>query len=136
MKWRFPKRDIRILVADDEARILEMVKLLLEHQGYQVIPAWDGEEALEKIRSELPDMVILDIIMPKRDGLAVCKAVRSSVETMFIPIVMLTGQDSVEEKLRGLSAGADDYITKPFNADELLARIEAVLRRSYQKRDT
>jgi type IV pilus assembly protein PilB len=127
------KQDVRILVADDEARILEMVKILLEYQGYQVIPAGDGEEALTKIRTELPDMVLLDIVMPKRDGFSVCKAVRSSVETMFIPIVMLTGQDSVEEKVRGLSAGADDYITKPFNADELLARIETVLRRSYRR---
>jgi two-component system response regulator ResD len=71
--------------------------------------------------------------MPKRDGFSVCKAVRSSVETMFIPLIMLTGQDSIEEKLQGLSSGADDYITKPFNTDELLARIETVLRRSYQQ---
>jgi len=124
---------IRIVAADDEPPIRDMVKLLLETRGYQVIPAIDGEDALEKIRSELPDMAILDVVMPKRDGFSVCKAVRSSIETMFIPVVMLTGQDSVEEKLQGLSLGADDYITKPFNADELLARIETVLRRSYRE---
>jgi type IV pilus assembly protein PilB len=129
------KQDIRIIAADDEAPIRDMVKLLLEHQGYQVIPAVDGEDALEKIRAELPDMIILDVVMPKRDGFSVCKAVRSSVETMFTPVIMLTGQNSIEEKLRGLSLGADDYITKPFHADELLARIETVLRRSYQTRD-
>lgn len=127
------KREIRIVAADDDPPIRDMVKLLLETQGYQVISAGDGEEALEKIRSELPDMAILDVIMPKRDGFSVCKAVRSSVETMFIPVVMLTGQDSIEEKLQGLSSGADDYITKPFNTDELLARIETVLRRSYRQ---
>jgi len=124
---------IRIVVADDEPPIRDMVKLLLETRGYQVIPAIDGEDALEKIRFELPDMAILDVVMPKRDGFSVCKAVRSSIETMFIPVVMLTGQDSIEEKLQGLSLGADDYITKPFNADELLARIETVLRRSYRE---
>ena len=128
------KRDIRIVAADDEAPIREMVKLLLENQGYHVIPAVDGEDALAKIRAELPDLVILDVMMPKHDGFAVCKAVRTSVETMFTPVIMLTGQDSIEEKLQGLSSGADDYITKPFHAGELVARIETVLRRSYQTR--
>jgi type IV pilus assembly protein PilB len=131
--WRpaLPKDHIRVVIADDEPPVRDMVRLLLEGQGYQVISAADGEEALGKIRDEQPDLVVLDVVMPKRDGFSVCKAVRSSMETMFIPIMMLTGQDSVEEKLRGLSYGADDYITKPFNADELLARIESVLRRSY-----
>jgi CheY-like chemotaxis protein len=128
------KQSIRILAADDEAPVREIVQLLLKQEGYQVIPAVDGEDALEKIRAELPDLVILDINMPKRNGFSVCKAVRSTVETMFIPVIMLTGQDSVEEKLEGLSSGADDYITKPFNSEELLARIETVLRRSYQQK--
>lgn len=132
IQFDMQKREIRIVAADDEPPIRDMVKHLLETNGYQVISAVDGDDALKKIRSELPDMVILDVMMPKRDGFSVCKAVRSSMETMFIPIVMLTGQDSIEEKLQGLSLGADDYITKPFNADELLARIETVLRRSYQ----
>lgn len=120
---------IRILVADDEAPVLDLVRELLTQKGYQIIPAVDGEEALEKIRTELPDLVILDIVMPKQDGFSVCKTVRSTVETMFIPIIMLTAQDSIEEKLKGLQSGADDYITKPFNSEELIARIEVILKR-------
>jgi len=121
----------RILTADDEAPVREMVKLLLTQQGYQVLQAEDGEEALAKIHAELPDLVILDVNMPKKNGFEVCKTIRSTMATMFMPVVMLTAQDTVEEKLQGLSSGADDYITKPFNADEFLARIETVLRRSY-----
>jgi CheY-like chemotaxis protein len=128
-----PAPAIRIVAADDDEQVRDMVKLLLETQGYQVIPAINGQDALEKIRSELPDLAILDVMMPKLDGFGVCKAVRANVDTMFIPVVMLTGQDSLEEKQRGLSIGADDYITKPFRADELLERIGAVLRRSYQQ---
>lgn len=128
-------QEIRVVTADDDAQVRNIIKLLLETRGYQVITAVNGEDALEKICTELPDLVILDILMPKKDGFEVCKAIRSSLETMFIPVVMLTGQDSVEEKLRGLSLGADDYITKPFHADELLGRIEAVLRRSYRQPD-
>lgn len=127
------KQAIRIVVADDEPQIRDMVTLLLEQQGYQVIPAVDGDDALEKIRTELADLIVLDVNMPKRNGFSVCKNMRSSMETMFIPVVMLTGQDSLEEKLEGLSSGADDYITKPFEAKELLARIETVLRRSYHQ---
>ncbi len=121
---------IRVVAADDEAHIRDMVKVLLETQGYHVISAVDGQDALNKIRAELPDLIVLDVNMPKRDGFSVCKAVRSAVETMFIPVIMLTGQDSIAEKLEGLSSGADDYITKPFNAEELLARIDTVLRRA------
>jgi CheY-like chemotaxis protein/RNA polymerase subunit RPABC4/transcription elongation factor Spt4 len=125
---------IRIVAADDEAHIRDMVKLLLEKKGYYVISAIDGQDALEKIHAELPDLIVLDVNMPKRDGFSTCKAIRSSVETMFIPVIMLTGQDSVEEKLEGLSSGADDYITKPFNAEELLARIDTVLRRTSRQK--
>ena len=131
-----PKQEIRIVAADDDDIVRSMVKLLLETRGYQVISAVDGEDALQKIRAELPDLAILDVIMPNLDGFSVCQAVRSSVDTMFIPIVMLTGQDSLEEKQRGLSSGADDYITKPFQADDLLARIEAALQRSYRQNVT
>ncbi len=125
---------IRIVTADDEAHIRDMVGILLKTRGYTAIPAVDGGDALEKIRTELPDLVLLDITMPRKDGFAVCKAVRSALETMFIPVIMLTGQDSIEEKLQGLSSGADDYITKPFDAEELLARIETVLRRAERQR--
>lgn len=125
---------LRVVTADDEASVREMVKILLETKGYQVIPAVDGTDALEKIHAELPDLVLLDINMPGQDGFSVCKAVRSSVETMFIPVIMLTAQDSLEEKLEGLTSGADDYITKPFNAEELLARIDTVLRRASRQK--
>ncbi len=123
---------IRIVAADDEAQVRDLVRALLEQAGYEIISAVDGDDALEKIQTELPDLVILDVVMPNRDGFSTCKAIRSSVETMFLPVIMLTAQDSIEEKLTGLKAGADDYITKPFNSKELLARIEIVLRRASQ----
>lgn len=130
-----PVRDwtnARIVAADDDGDIRGLVGSLLATAGYTMIPAVDGEDALQKVREERPELVILDVVMPKRDGFAVCEALRSSVDTMFTPVMMLTAQDSIEEKLRGLRLGADDYITKPFNAQELLARIEIVLRRTYQ----
>jgi len=128
-----PEKPDRILIAEDDVRIRKTLKRLLKRRDYQVILAVDGEDALEKIRVERPDLVLLDIRMPKRDGFSVCQAMRSDVKTIFIPVIMLTALDSIEEKLHGLSVGADDYITKPFHPDELLARIEAVLFRSYQR---
>lgn len=125
---------IRIVAADDDEMVRNMVRTLLETQGYQVISAVNGRDALTKIRAELPDLIMLDVVMPKLDGFAVCKAVRASIDTMFIPVVMLTGQDSLEEKERGLSLGADDYITKPFRTDDLLERIDAALKRAYQRK--
>lgn len=124
--------EVRIVVAEDNMDTRKLVQLLLERNGYQVILAIDGEEALEKIRIEQPDLVILDIDMPKQSGFSVCKALRSSIETMFIPIIMLTARDTIEAKLHGLSLGADDYITKPFHPDELLLRVNVILRRAYQ----
>ena len=126
------KRSIRILVADDDAPVREMLRTLLEQQGYQVVQAKDGAEALERIHAELPDLVILDVNMPRQDGFTVCKTIRSAVDTMFIPVIMLTGRDSVEEKMEGLAYGADEYITKPFDAYNLLAQIRNVLQRSSQ----
>ena len=127
-----PKWKERIIVAEDDQDASMMIKFFLQRQGYHVILAKDGEEALEKIRAERPDVVILDINMPKLDGFGVCKAMRASVETMFTPVIMLTALSSIESKIQGLSLGADDYITKPFHPGELGARIEAILRRSYQ----
>jgi len=127
------RRSLRILVAEDEDPVRQIVSVMLNHHGFQVIEAVDGDEALEKIRAELPDLVLLDIDMPKQNGLAVCKAVRSAVETMFIPVIMLTAHDSLEEKTRGLACGADEYITKPFDAEQLLAEIEAVLHRTLRE---
>ena len=124
---------IRILTADDEPPVLEMLRTLLQQQGYQVLQAENGEEALHKVRTELPDLILLDINMPKGNGFSVCKAIRSNVDTMFIPVIMLTGQDSVEQKMKGLACGADEYITKPFEAHNLLSQIEAILRRASQQ---
>ncbi|GAK49359.1 Tfp pilus assembly protein PilB [Candidatus Moduliflexus flocculans] len=125
-------RALRVLIAEDDEPVRQVVSVLLNHHGFHVIEAVDGEEALDKIRAELPDLILLDIDMPKQNGLAVCKAVRSAVETMFIPVIMLTAQDSLEEKTRGLACGADEYITKPFDAEQLIVEIEAVLQRTLQ----
>ena len=124
--------EARIVVAEDNKETRKFVQLLLKRNGYQVILAVDGEDALEKIRIERPDLGILDIDMPRQSGFSVCKAMRSSIETMFIPIIMLTARGTIEAKLHGLSLGADDYITKPFHPDELLLRINVILRRAYQ----
>ena len=126
------RRTIRILVAEDDEPVRQIVSVLLTHHGFQVIEAIDGDDALEKIRAELPDLILLDIDMPKQNGFAVCKAVRSTVETMFIPVIMLTAQDSMEEKKHGLACGADEYITKPFEAEQLLTEIGSVLQRTLQ----
>ncbi|MCP4400325.1 MAG: Flp pilus assembly complex ATPase component [bacterium] len=127
------KSTIQILTAEDDRPVLEMLQTLLTQQGYQVIQAVDGEEAFEKILSEHPDLVILDVDMPKQNGFSVCKHIRSNVETMFTPVIMLTAKDSVEEKMQGLECGADEYLTKPFDAFLLLDRIEnALLQRHSQ----
>ncbi len=120
----------RVLVAEDDQTVQKLLRMLLTRQGYQVFSAIDGEEALIKIQAVQPDLVILDINMPKRDGFSVCEAMRASVNTAFIPVIILTALSSLESKLQGLSVGADDYMTKPFHPPELLARIEAILRRA------
>ena len=130
------KSSIRILTAEDDPLVLEMLQTLLDQQGYQVIQAVDGDDALEKILKAPPDLVILDIEMPKQSGFSVCKQIRSNVETMFMPVIMLTAKDSVEEKMQGLECGADEYLTKPFDAFTLLNRIEnALLQRRSQKQN-
>jgi type IV pilus assembly protein PilB len=125
-----PKPGIKIVLADDSKASRKILSFVLGRKGYQVITAVDGEDALEKIRSERPDLIILDIAMPKRDGFAVCHEVRSHTETRAIPVIMLTDSGSLEDKLKGISLGANDYITKPFTLEELLARVEFVLRRT------
>ncbi len=127
------QKNIRIVVAESDESTRKMVTSLLDRQGYEVFTAVNGEDVLEKIRIKLPDLILLDPNIPKRDGFSVCKAIRSGVRTMFIPVVMLTKQNSIEEKVRGLSLGANEYITKPFEPDALLARIEFVLHHLYQR---
>ena len=116
----------KILVVDDEKPISDIIKFNLEKEGYSVVTAYDGEEALEKVESENPDLIILDLMLPKIDGLEVAKRVRAK-HTM--PIIMVTAKDSELDKVLGLELGADDYVTKPFSNRELVARVKANLRR-------
>ncbi|NTW05592.1 MAG: response regulator transcription factor [Peptococcaceae bacterium] len=119
----------RILVVDDEQNILELIKYNLEREGYQVILASDGISAVTIAQREKPDLILLDVMLPKLDGLAVCRELRSSEVTRKIPIIMLSARGEELDKVLGLEMGADDYVTKPFSSRELLARIKASLRR-------
>jgi DNA-binding response OmpR family regulator len=116
-----------ILVVDDEKNIVQLARLYLGNEGFHVEEAYDGKQALEKARAVNPDLVVLDIMMPGMDGLSVCRELR---KTSSVPVIMLTARDDDVEKIVGLEVGADDYMTKPFNPRELVARVKAVLRRS------
>lgn len=122
----------KILVVDDEKPIADILKFSLEKEGYEVICAYDGEEAVELALNESPDLILLDIMLPYKDGMEVCREVR---KTSDMPIIMLTAKDSEIDKVLGLELGADDYVTKPFSTRELLARVKANLRR-HQKQNT
>ena len=117
----------RILVVDDEISIIKFLRSNLENKGYKVFAAMNGVEALQTIEMELPDLIILDIMMPKMDGFEVCQRLR---EWSQIPIIMLSARSDENDKVKCLELGADDYMSKPFGKDELLARIKAVLRRT------
>jgi len=116
-----------ILVVDDEPRMTRFIRMNLELEGYHVIEARDGIQALDKVRTELPDLVILDVMMPELDGFETLRMLR---EISNVPVIMLTVRDEEEDKVRGLELGADDYVTKPFSARELASRVKAVLRRA------
>ncbi|CDQ37880.1 MULTISPECIES: response regulator YycF [Virgibacillus] len=116
----------KILVVDDEQPIADIVKFNLEKEGYEVVVAYDGDEAIELAGSENPDLVVLDIMLPNKDGNEVCREIR---KTQTMPIIMLTAKDSEIDKVLGLELGADDYVTKPFSNRELIARVKANLRR-------
>ena len=118
---------ISVLIVEDDPNIRELLQMYLEKDGYAVTLASDGGQGLDKFRTIKPDLVLLDVMMPVMDGWAVCKAIRQEGST---PVIMLTAKGETDDKVTGLKAGADDYITKPFEMKELLARIEAVLRRS------
>ena len=118
---------VSVLVAEDDRNIAELLQMYLEREGYAVTVAYDGGQALTKFRSIQPDLVLLDVMMQVLDGWGVCRAIRAESQT---PIIMLTAKGETDDKVSGLKAGADDYITKPFEMREVLARIEAVLRRS------
>lgn len=123
----------KILIVDDEKNIVELSKLYLEKEGFVTSCAYDGEEALRIFENDLPELVILDIMMPKKDGWQVCKEIR---KTSQVPIIMLTAKSDTFDKVLGLELGADDYMTKPFEPKELVARVKAVLRRSEAQKDT
>ena len=118
---------ISVLIVEDDKNIQELLLLYLEKEGYAVTLADDGGQGLAKFRTIHPDLVLLDVMMPVMDGWDVCKAIRAESNT---PVIMLTAKSELDDKVHGLKAGADDYVTKPFEMKELLARIEAVLRRS------
>ena len=122
----------RILVADDDGNVHQSLNAYFKREGYQMLSAYDGEEALAFVKKYRPDIVLLDIMMPKMDGLMVCREVRKESN---IPIVMLTAKGEEFDKLLGLELGADDYITKPFSPREVLARVKAVLRRIHEMKE-
>ncbi|HEX3032611.1 MAG TPA: response regulator transcription factor, partial [Bacillota bacterium] len=119
----------QVLVVDDESHIQELVKFNLEKEGYQVETASDGRRAVEKAAQLLPDLILLDVMLPEMSGLEVCRTLHSKDETRKIPIIMLTARSEEIDKILGLEMGADDYITKPFSPRELVARVKAMLRR-------
>lgn len=118
--------DKKILVVDDEKPIADILQFNLKKEGYEVHCAYDGNEALEKVEEIMPDLILLDIMLPQRDGMEVCREIRKKYE---MPIIMLTAKDSEIDKVLGLELGADDYVTKPFSSRELIARVKANLRR-------
>ena len=118
----------KILLIEDEILIQELVTFNLEREGYIVKIAGDGKSGLEMVKTELPDLILLDVMLPELDGFEVCKAVRGNKETANLPIIMLSARDEVADKVIGLELGADDYITKPFSPRELVARVKARFR--------
>lgn len=117
-----------IVVADDDPQLLRLVARNLELEGYATLTASDGQQALELVESKVPDLVLLDVMMPRLDGFTVCHRIR---EFSSVPIIIVTARGQDQDKVRGLDLGADDYLTKPFSVDELLARVRAVLRRAH-----
>ena len=121
---------IKILVVDDDADIRDVIKLTLAEENYEVIEAADGEEALRQIRNKSPNLVLLDYRIPKVDGREVCRRVKKDILLRHLPIIMVTGSGEIDDKVGGIDAGADDYVVKPFEPKELLARIRMILRRT------
>lgn len=121
-----PAKKTTILTADDDPQLLRLVARNLQLEDYEVLTASDGKQALEQIERYMPDLILLDVMMPKMDGFTVCQRVR---EFSNVPIIIITARGQDQDKVRGLDLGADDYLTKPFSVDELLARVRAVLRR-------
>jgi two-component system alkaline phosphatase synthesis response regulator PhoP len=123
----------KILVVEDEKDIVKMLDYNLKKEGFRTVSVRDGEDALDIVSKEHPDLVILDLMLPGMDGLEVCKTLKKNTKTTSIPIIMLTAKSQESDKIVGLELGADDYVTKPFSPRELIARIKAVLRRIKEK---
>ncbi|ADZ91765.1 response regulator transcription factor [Marinomonas mediterranea] len=123
---------VKLLLADDDARLSELVKEYFDGEGYEVTHAWNGREALDCMAMEMPDIVILDVMMPELDGFDTLKHIRAKSS---VPVIMLTAKGDDIDRILGLEMGADDYLSKPFNPRELLARIKAILRRATQEKD-
>jgi two-component system alkaline phosphatase synthesis response regulator PhoP len=120
----------KILIVDDEKDIVKMLDYNLKKEGYRTAFAYDGEDALDLVKREHPDLILLDLMLPEIDGLEVCKQLKKEEKTAGIPVIMLTAKSQETDKVIGLELGADDYITKPFSIRELIARVKVVLRRS------
>ena len=127
---RFSDTRSKILLVDDEIDTLLPLKRSLEAEDYFIVGASNGKEALIKVRTEIPDIILLDLMMPEMDGYEVCEKLKKDPMTKNIPVIILTAKDAVRDKVKGLDIGADDYVTKPFNLNELRARIKSVLRRA------
>jgi diguanylate cyclase (GGDEF)-like protein len=127
--------DAKILVVDDEPHIRRILQFLLQQEGFEVVLAENGEEALAYLGQEMPDLVLLDVMMPRMDGYSVLQEIRKSYETRNLPVVMLTAKGESAEKVRGLKGGANDYLTKPFNQEELLLRMHNMLEASKAQRE-
>jgi DNA-binding response OmpR family regulator len=127
----------RVLIVDDDPKVCETLDRYLAHAGYATATVGDGAKALETVRTFAPDLIVLDLMLPAIDGLAVCRALRAtSLPLSTVPVIMLTAKSTERDKLAGLELGADDYLTKPFSPRELVARVEAVLRRSANQEQT
>jgi DNA-binding response OmpR family regulator len=125
----------RILVVEDEARIAQIVSAYLQRDGYRVLQANDGRKGLELARAEEPDLIVLDLMLPEVSGWDVCRQLRRNPRTARVPIIMATARDEVSDRIVGLELGADDYLIKPYDAKELVARVHAVLRRVNEQRE-
>jgi len=123
----------KVLIVEDEKDILQLVKLYLEKEGYRTVTASTGSEGLAQVRTEKPDLIVLDLMLPEIDGLEICKRLRSAPETAMLPIIMLTAKAEESDTIIGLELGADDYVTKPFSPKTLVARVKALFRRLERK---
>ncbi len=135
MRLEDVKDDFKILVVDDEEHIRRILQFQLENHGFQVKTAENGEVALEMVHRESPDLIILDLMMPKIDGFEVCKRIRDNFQTSQIPIIMLTAKSDLPDKIKGLSGGANDYLVKPYSNEELILRVRNVLEWSQKQKN-